>query len=225
MSFPFPYIPAAASISALGPLTISYRTSDIRLTTTNSYSFTSQDIGTASSDRYVLVAITTTSTVGAISITGVTVGGVSASLVHSQAHTTGSVWAIAAFYIAAVPTGTTATVAITTSSNQLLCRIGIWALTNLSSTTASDTAGSTSTTATLDMDTVVDGGAFVCGRTNSSGTFTAPSGFTEDFDGVDGTYFSGWSGASLATTVAETRTITFTASAGTFACSAGIVLR
>ena len=215
----------ASPISRGGaPLNIDYRTANTSNATASSYTFSSQDIGAASPDRYVLVAVYSGSTVGSFTFSSLTVGGISATELTSQLGSVSGAWSRTGFFLAAVSTGTTANIVVAMSNNQVQCRIGVWALTNLVSATPVDTAGSTSLTATLDMDTVAGGGAFVAGRTNLSGTFTPPSGFTEHYDNVNSTV--GFAVASLATTSAESpRSISLSISAGSLPVSAGVSLR
>lgn len=80
-----------------------------------STTFTGVDIGPAASDRWVIVALQVTNA-GAATVSSVTIGGVSATLLY-EAPTlvfAGSIWS---FWKANVPTGTTASVAITTSAS------------------------------------------------------------------------------------------------------------
>lgn len=119
----------------------------------SSYNFTSQPIGTAQSDRYVIVGIGW-SNLGP-SISAVTIGGVSATVVATAANANGS----SAMYIALVPTGTTATVAITFSSTTNLgCGIAVWSATGLVSATPVSSGNSSASPTPSVVLTTVNGG-------------------------------------------------------------------
>lgn len=87
--------------------------STAHVSSSNSPSFTSQAIGTASAGRYVLVAIAHVTNADAGTITAVTIGGISATILSHGNNTDNIVHM--AYAGAFVPTGTTATIAITTS--------------------------------------------------------------------------------------------------------------
>ena len=123
------------------------------------YTFSSQAIGTASSNRRVIIG--TVGFAGIRTVSSLTVGGISASLVKRQQQ--GSV--TAEIWIATVPTGTTADVVVTWSGGQTRCAIAVWSATGLENNTPVDTDGTNiaiianSSNVTL---TTVDGG-FVVG--------------------------------------------------------------
>ena len=180
MTFPMPtFMPDVAAFPSL-----SYQTATASATDASSYSFSSQAIGTAAANRYVIVGIclrrsfdTTTTT-----ITGVTVGGISAT----QAVTIGVAQAGAyhrgSLYIVNVPTGTTATVAITLNISATRLGIGVWSAYDISSSTPTDTATSTDVSSqTLDLD--VDANGFAIGVNYANGAPALSwSGLTERFE-------------------------------------------
>lgn len=92
----------------------------------SSYSFASQNLGTAAPDRYVLCAVHSSSTgTTARNITGLTIAGVTASKV---VETTGSATnlTLTALWIALVPTGTSGTVAVTFNNTMQRCQIALY---------------------------------------------------------------------------------------------------
>jgi hypothetical protein len=115
--------------------------------------FNSFGIGTAAANRYVVIAVTSyVSTPSAV-----TVGGISATLVKQQINSdmTAQMW------IAAVPTGTTATVIVTKSGGAYINIIG-WALTNLTNSgAASSTAGATASGSAMTLATVPAGSVVI----------------------------------------------------------------
>lgn len=123
------------------------------------YTIAGVSIGVAHADRYVIVAATWASsntTVRTISGTP-TIGGINAS-VHAQ---TGAISGSAlgsAILIAAVPTGTTATISITLSGGGGSLDVGVYRVVGLASATPFDTAiasdaagGGIVSTSTLDV--------------------------------------------------------------------------
>jgi hypothetical protein len=100
-------------------------------TTSLAYSFSSLNFGTASADRHILVGIAGQAG-SAAAVSAVTLGGVSASQVFSVSSSTVTV----AFWMAAVPTGTSGTVAVTWAAQRARCAVIVWAITGLLSTAA-----------------------------------------------------------------------------------------
>lgn len=180
-------------------------------TDTSNYTFSTRAIGTAASNRYVVAAIGIANS-SPPTISSVTIGGVSATLVTQVTGT----YERTAFYIAAVPTGTTATVVVNTSGS-LRCNIGLWALYDLSSATATDTDSSTSSTGSVNLD--ISAGGVAIGFSNtftsaSARTFTW-SNLTENFDVAYEGNNQSVSGASAAFATAQSGlTISSTPSAG-----------
>lgn len=101
-------------------------------TAVNPHSFNGLSLGTAG-QRHIGLTI---GWVSSKTITSVTVGGVAATLVTSTSVLTVQ----SAIYIASVPTGTTGNVVVTFSAAGGGCLIAVYALYNLRSATAFDTA-------------------------------------------------------------------------------------
>ena len=173
-----------SSASAAPPVITFLQCSTSNPTGTNPYTFASQNVGTASGDRYTLVGLATEDAATAFSVSSVAVNGDAATLVVDEG---GTQLASAAFFILFNPAGTSEDVIVTMSeaiSNSSVC---LWSITGLSSTTATDTAtgnkGGVTTTMTLDVDLSAGGvGAGICGEENTGRTFTW-TGFTEEVDG------------------------------------------
>jgi len=145
--------------------------------------------------RHVVVTIGMMHNSGAGTVSSVTVGGVSATLVITRgANTSGaSVW----IYIAEVPTGTTATVTITMSGATSL-GAATYILRNRATTTA--TSSSTAEDPSLNLN-IAAGGAAVGVSMVRDGTVSTWTGLTENFDTDtrSNEWFSGASGGTPGT--------------------------
>ncbi len=154
-------------------------------TDASSYTFAAADVGPEASDRYVLVSVNgraaTTRT-----ITGVTIGGVSATIVGSQIDNVGS---SSAFFIAPFPTGTTANIVVSLNLNWLRCQIGVYALTGVGSAVAYDAQSDTTFSAgvvSVSMNCPAGGAIYALANGFNSGNtgWGSWAGVVEDFDGV-----------------------------------------
>ena len=147
----------------------------------DSYTFSNQSLGDAASNRYIIVTVycrraETTPT----SISGITVGGVSATVVVSQQHIATN-QLLVAIAIAAVPTGTTGDVVVTFSQSQNRCVIGMYRVTGLNSATAHDTASSTADPTTGNLD-IPAGGVAVAMSAHGFAETASWTNLDEDFD-------------------------------------------
>lgn len=160
--------------------------------------FSGVAIGTAAADRLVFVA-TYRSTA-----TGVTVGGITASLVAD----TGA-GASLRLWVAAVPTGTTASIVVSNSSASGEM-ISVWAAYNYNSATPFDTStfvsGANAFSQSCDVNTPSSPGFVIAvAVTSTAGVTTASwSGVTLDNNNNPGSPASIMSSASIETTSAET---------------------
>jgi hypothetical protein len=179
-------------------------------TDSTSFSFSSRPLGTAAADRYILVGVCGLF-VNAGTFSSLTVAGVSATkLVETTKdnHT-------AAFYLAAVPTGTTGTIAGTCSVTKSRYGIGFWAIYGLDSATPAGTGSAIASGNTQISNLVAVPGrpVFTYGADSKSGanTFTAP--FTKRFSQVVGaaSNHAGADGIATATLMSITQTYGTTA--------------
>lgn len=163
----------------------------------------SVDIGTASADRYVIVAVggcTSTRTVSSLTIAGVTATQIVAS---SAAETS-------AIYMALVTSGSGAqNIVITWSGAQDVTGIGVWTLTGVSGTTPVDTKTSTANPFTATLSTVNGGVAVAYAMVTNTTTYTWTN-LTEQFDTTAAGV--GHSGAQDAANTGASISITCTAS-------------
>lgn len=143
------------------------------------FTFSSASIGSAASNRHVIVTIGLQHTSDR-TISSVTVAGQSCSSVVSELSSNKTSLAI---YITDSPvtTGTTGDVVVTTNSSCNACGVGIFAAYGLASATAVNTASTTTDNATMALTATVGGFAVsVCG-VNADATFTQ-TGTTEQHD-------------------------------------------
>jgi hypothetical protein len=151
------------------------------------YTFTSRSFGAEAGDRYIVVG-TTGNTGTATTVSSMTIGGVSAAALLSVSLTNNAL----EFWIAAVPTGTTGTVAVTWGANRTRCAIVVWRVVGLVSSALDDSAqetgfGSSAGNGNID----IAAGGVALGMTSDTGTSSRTwtwSGLTES---VDATYGSG----------------------------------
>lgn len=149
--------------------------------------FAGEPIGTASSDRIVVVGISW-AIAGSANINSVTIGGASGTVVGESDGTNSGV----AIAFALVPSGTTATVAVNFSASVARCCLATWSIKNYLNATPYDSAfpvggGAASRTATLDLSAAGVAFAIAFNGSDGDGAFTNAS---EDFDdtGADRTF-------------------------------------
>jgi hypothetical protein len=149
------------------------------------WTFTSKTFGSAASDRRIIVAVfaPSTSTVNLDAISGVTIGGVTATRI-AAANSSNDFHQIA-FYIADVPTGTSGNIVITTSGGRASMSIAWYKVTQLKSATAVATDfDNTTSAATLSTDVQTKKGGFVLAaamRNGGGGSWTM-TGVSENQD-------------------------------------------
>lgn len=113
-----PYFLAPAS--AL-PANLTYHTNAVDAVDRTVYTYAAVAIGTAAADRQVIIGV---SDFNGSTVTGVTVGGISASILAASYYSAGS--QLVTMWIANVPTDTTADVVVTHGTTIAQCGIGVW---------------------------------------------------------------------------------------------------
>jgi hypothetical protein len=207
-------VPATFFASSAAAPSISFRTSasdSTDLTTYNGAAFQGLDFGTEGANRHVIVGIIASRTSGSPTISGVTIGGVAATIV---AQITEASRGIAGIAIAAVPTGATGDVVVTMSGACSRCAIIIWAAYDLTSATPADTATSTASPLNVSCDTAIGDVMVACGYSNNSTTATH-AGVTERVDAQygEGATYAGGDHTAVSAETPRTITITFASSA------------
>jgi hypothetical protein len=210
--------------TAATPFSLTETDDDFSATNASSYSFTSQAIGTADSTRYVVVGIGQRGA-AAETITAVTIGGVSASsVVDSGAAGDNDV---AAIWIAAVPTGTTATIGISLSGTVNNCEIVVWRLVGANPTATSTGSDASHASNALSDTLVIPSGGGGVGIVRAAGNGGTPrtwtwTNLTEG--GADDTIEGGQTFSGALSTSAGSATRTATASGALVANSGALAL-
>jgi len=148
------------------------------------YTFSSHGIGTASSDRYIIVVLTNAAGSSSTNFSSVTVAGTSCTRqVQTYTNEGGvSIW----ITNAAITSGTTATIVATVSSgggNSANCGIGTFAVTGLASTVATATAQQTTNNTSTNLAVSAGGVAVAVAYQQGTSSFTT-TGMTESFDSL-----------------------------------------
>lgn len=136
------------------------------------YTFTSASIGTASSDRHVIVGVVRPGS-GAATVSSMTIGGVSATIDL----TVGANLSGAGFGRLLVTSGTTATIVVTMSASAASCGILVWTIKGAPSLTVSDTDQTQVINTNMVIDLKQYGATLglVAGRSGSTALTTALS--------------------------------------------------
>lgn len=154
---------------------VEYRSFNRQNATQSSYTFNSVDIGTAAADRYIILCLFFS---GGATGAGKTVvcNGVTLTSLGGAAG--------AGIYSGLVPTGTSVTVTVTSGGSSDTCGIAVYAAYGLQDAGAvSDIQTSTSTAASVTLNTNVPaGGIVVASRKSNSTTSATWAAVTENFD-------------------------------------------
>lgn len=152
-------------------------------------------IGSAFSGRHVVAAIMLqrSGSAGTSIVTGVSIGGVAATKLGSTAFSGNANDHLVEFWIAAVPTGTTADVVLTFTDSIFRWATSLFAITGYSSLNDSDAVGTTSNIAISGTVDVRANGCAIAAVTNNGANTYSWTGLTER---VDGTYGNTYSAAS-----------------------------
>lgn len=182
-------LPGLAGIAGVQGIlfTATYQASANSGTNGTSYTASAIAFGTASADRYIVVAA---STEDGGAITSATIGGISATILVQR--TSGSV--TAALLIALVPTGTTGDVVVNFTGTSDHHGVAVWSVTGMPSATPLDTDSNT-TGSGLTLTSQVGGLVFAATAYSDAAT-TTWSGATEVYDLALGSGQAQMSGAS-----------------------------
>ena len=175
---------AAAAADAAS--TVAYLQATVDAANAASYTFASQNLGTADADRTIVVFVgSRASGATAFNVSSVTVAGVTATSVVQQSVTSASA-SLCALYAVDLPTGTSGDVVVTPNRSAVRCGIAVFRCTGISTTandTATDSQVSASTALALSVDTTADG-IVIGGAFNGANVENAWANVTERFDGV-----------------------------------------
>lgn len=159
----------------------------VDLTSQTTYTFSSQNFGTADATRVMAVIILSRNSAGTQTVSSATIGGVAATkavgLLGSSNAMVGEIW------YAAVPTGTTGAVSITFAGANQRCAIQLYSIIAPSSPAPTVTASSLASPATSGAITIPAGGAAIGGNyviSGGPGTPTAtPNSPSNGFNNLD----------------------------------------
>jgi hypothetical protein len=204
-------LPGLGGISGYGslkPTTLTFQANNDLGGNNTVYSFSSQPFGTASSDRVVIVHVSSLQASGTgHTLVSATIGGVNASIIVQQnsGKLTGAIIA------AVVPTGSTGTITFTFSVTVSSVGYGIWSATGLSAASAVNT-GSNTDLSSLSLNNE-PGGFVIAGCTHevdAASPVASWSGATEAYDSQfeTDTHYSGASDIVLNPSVIVQPTIT-----------------
>lgn len=199
--------------------TLTFIGSNNNTTGATTYTFTAESIGTATSDRVIVVGAMLNSA-SARTVSSVTLGGNAMTSIVG----TSSASNCALFRIG-VSAGTTADIVVTGSGASNGCFIVVYSLTGWGTVTtyASNSATGTGATASTTVDTASDGVVIGIQNRFSTGAITGTAGFgTQDvnttFDGTQRIYSGNTNPTSLAT--GTTYSVTATAATNSIAVAA-----
>ena len=192
---PIPLGVLASSHKSGTALTPTFLQTAINASDFTTYTFTAQPLGSASSSRRIVVAVAGRHFSTAISVSSVTIGGVSAAIDVA----TGSALNTVAIASLAVPTGTTGDVVITFSSGSQRCGIAMWTVDGAASTFS---AGGTGTGGASVAS--VAGGCVIAHALNTASEAATWTGITKRYEeAIEGTTIL-HSGGDVATPSAQT---------------------
>jgi len=157
------------------------------------YTFHDQNLGVADVGRYIIVAAMARKAGAATTITSITVGGESATIVKQVTNNITNT-DIAGIAIAAVPTGTSGDIVVTFGAGMVRCAIGVYRVVGIDSATPADSGSSIADDPTCSLDVPAGGFAIGTGLTAKAAS-ASWTGLTEDYDGTLETYVT-YTGAS-----------------------------
>jgi hypothetical protein len=148
----------------------------------STYTFSNVSIGTAASDRIVVICVSVQANA---TISTVTIGGINASLGKEEIYTAATPDVVASIWYAFVPTGTTATVAVTLSAgSDASITISTYEVTGASAV-LSDTDGNNGAAGSISITALTiptGGGAIFCFTNDTRTTAVAWTNATEHAD-------------------------------------------
>lgn len=175
---------------ATGPVAIVYESTNSTDSGAATYTYTAQGIGTAASDRVVVVGIWGRDAGTTADISSVTIGGSAATqIVKARVNPVNT--NIAAIYALLVTTGTTADIVLNFNETMVRAGIIVWKMTGHGGVATADFTA-TDVTSSDPLSTTIDvpaNGAAVAIAVNGSGSSntTTWTGLTEAIDSVIGT--------------------------------------
>lgn len=171
------------AFNASAAITFSFQAVDPDPANTATYTFASMDFGAADSDRCLIVTFTGRKGGAATTISGVTIGGVTATEIVQYSNSDSNS-DISGLYSAIVPTGTSGDVVVSLNDTLVRATGALYRAVGVDSCTTPydfDSDGSADPTTSLNVPAGGFAVAAALSNSNSSATWT---GLTEDFDGT-----------------------------------------
>lgn len=170
--------PSASAPTTPASCTFLQATNDISDLT--EYTFASQNLGTTSADRYIIIGIISRKAGAATTITGVTIGGYQAQIVGQVTNniTNSNVSGIA---VANVPTGSTGDIVVTFGAGMVRAAIQMYHAVNISGTSTFNIATSTADDPSATLN-VPDNGCAIASALTAQATTLSWTGLTERWE-------------------------------------------
>lgn len=159
-----------------------YLQTTVSTTDTNSYTFSAQNLGAASADRRIIVAIASRKAGATTTITGVSVAGIAAADIKQVTNTVTNTGVVGIATVD-VPAGTSGDIVVTFGATMARCVISVYAATGLVSSIPVDSLTTTGTDPSGVLDIPAGGFAIGIGNAGASGSVTW-TGLTERVDAV-----------------------------------------
>lgn len=196
-----------------GAATVDYVANYTSASDAATYTFTAADIGTADSDRTVVVAVASTRFANpATVISSVTVGGLSATELIQFNNTPGDT-GVVGLYAIDIAAGTSADIIVTFSGSGSRCGIGVYRCTGIS-TTPNDTASTGASGGSESVAATTGGAVIGVAHVAANAGFTW-SGLTEMYDARIASENGAHTGASLEVPSATTVSASWSGSTNT----------
>jgi hypothetical protein len=171
-------------VAAAAPFSLTATANAVDTTTQTTYTFASQNFGTADSTRVIAVIIGARNSGGTQIVTAAstTIGGVTVSKPVEQLASTNA--AVSTIVYAAVPTGTSGTVSVTFAGANSRCSIQVYSIISPSSAAPTATGASTANAGTTTF-TIPAGGAAIGGSYTQAGGPGTPTATPAGFNNLD----------------------------------------
>lgn len=178
-------IPAGNFVNTFGARTVSFVTTDYDepLNGDSSYSFSGVSLGTAASDRWIILGVhgLANEDYSATAITSCTVNGYTGVPVAQDYYTDDR--AVIGIVVAYCPTGTTGTIVVNFNSDVGACYISVWEVNGLVKFAPYDSDTDTSGSMSITLDTLADGFIIAVGSAEDTFISTATwTNVTERYD-------------------------------------------
>lgn len=155
-------------------------------TNSSTHTISGVSLGTAEAGRFIAVTLHAYTNTASPNLNGVTIGGVSATIIGKGEAANGNLRTSASIAIAAVPTGTTGDVVVSWAASHFNCHVTVHKILGIDGVTASDSGTSAEVDPLTDTLTTTTGGInLVAASSDSTAATAAFTGVTEVVDEAD----------------------------------------